>query len=284
MKLFKHIENETFHLATDEATSAPDYQDVTSIKNWHLYGGYTGADYKLINDEIAKYCNTIEKYDALEIADKQITLIRMVAPPGKTMVDPLEGDYAMPLSEHEKCLQASNSSLRAVFKKRDELAFDKVIENVYRGGITMANAQHLCKDADYLRYRYVSSRIEDDTVDSIDGIVDWLKNTGSFTPQAITAVDAVGDIITIARPARIPELFHEIKITGSTGNDGIYTILSVLQSKTIIELILLESLVDSVADGNLIVGGFAANEGYTDAIKDEIASIYEGTYGLTIIT
>lgn len=279
MKLFKHIENGTFHLAEDTATAAPIYEDISSIKNWNEFGELTGADHKLVNDEIKKFADTIEKYDALETDEKQITLIRMVAPPTKLMFDDLGG--IMPQEEHQNCLDASNRKLNQVFKSRDQFAFDKIIENVYKGNISLANAQHLSMNADPLRFRYVASRIEEDAVDTIDGIVDWIKGTGSFTPQPITALQT--DTIHIARPTRIPKNYHEVKIEGSAANDGIYTVINVIETKTEILIQTLEDLPNLIVGGNVRIGGFECNEGYTQAIQNELSSIYEGLYGLTII-
>jgi len=255
------------------------FVDISSIENWIFYGSAGKGDYKLVNDEIKKI-QEAEGYDNLTYDEKYYCLVRLVAPPGKTLIDDLNGTIAP--EDHISFLKENTANLQKAFLQRDEHAIMFIEKFIWTGVVGMGTAQYICRDVDLLRMRYKSSRIEGTSIDFVDGVLDWINSEGVFTSIDIDGVNLSSNEFSINRSNIVTamEMVSFIKVENSTANDGFYTVLGFRQTKTKIFFFVEQDIPNINADGTMYPGGLKSipsipETNYTE-VKDTLNKVYQG--------
>lgn len=242
---------------------------VSSITNWDKYGKELGKDVKFIKNEINKL--RIETgYSNLSISEKIIA--------NKYFASGVEYVNSE-VSESEQDYYFDNfykQEMDLSRLKRDLSLSKYFVRKIYTGIVSQSVIDRLIEDSRLIRINW----LRDGTAgigygDTIDGVINFVKNDGEFSPLAIIGVDTVTKTFSVAGD-KTEEFYADkiIRIHSSTGNDNGYTVVSSSCDTTNTHIVVVEEIPSATIDGNIYIRGLLWYEGLTLTMQDELFDIY----------
>ena len=246
-----------------------DYTDITSVTNIDMYWGLSNRDYKFAKYEMVLlvqsigYVNlsTAEKILAnkwfasgVEYNNSEVTTSQQNA---------FFNDFVKPNSDHSRVY-------------RDLVVTQWFIQRLYTGVLLQSVIDDLIKTAEGLRTKY----LRDGTTgigygDTIEGVINFVKNDSSFLPFSIVAVNTGTKTFSVDGDETIEFPTDKIiRIHSATGNDGAYTVVSSSFDNTNTNIIVAEVIPNATADGDIYVDGLMWYEGLTFSMQDDIYNAY----------
>ena len=256
-----------------DADPAPSgFTEDTSIEGWDKYAlRFGNVDFKAVRAEI-KTLVASKTYALCTTAEKIIALQFFVAGPGIDYFDPLltQEQYATYHKELNRAIDQANAG-------RDEAATLLLEKNILTGVISRLDGERMADDARKWRQQFRLDRIEGESFgDNVTGFFDWLDNTNKCASTPVLAVDTVLKTFTIGGK-KVGKVLRDdsIGISGSTGNDGYYTISEITEvaGDTVISVV--EAISDATVDGDCYWCGFFAWSGSDATLLNGLKDIYE---------
>lgn len=246
-----------------------DYTDITSITNIDKYWRLTNRDFKFGKLEV-KNLVVATGYANLTLAEKILA--------NKWFESAVEYNNAeVTISEQNTFFNhfvKPNSNQAREY--RDLAVTQWVVQKLYTGVLLQTVTDQLIQDAEELRTKY----LRDGTsgigyFDTIEGVVNFVKNDNGFSPFPIVGVNAGTKTFSVAgdKTEQCPT-DKIIRIHSATGNDGAYTVVSSSFDNTNTNIIVSEAIPDETVDGDIYVKGLLWYEGLTTAMQDDLFDIY----------
>jgi hypothetical protein len=252
----------------------PGYADISSITSWDNFGIVTGKDFRYIRYQI-QLIVTATGYANLSLSEKILANKYFVSGVEYFNAEVTPAEQNLFFSDF---LKPNSDTAR---KQRDLAVTGWIVQKLYTGLLAQAVIDTLIEDAAELRTQYIrDGRQGIGYNDTIEGVINFVKNDNGFSPFPIVAVNTVTKIFSVAgdKTSSTPA-GKIIRIHASTGNNGPYTVVSSVYDATNTNIVVAENIPDATADGNMYTKGLLWYAGLTTAYQDQIFDIYwNGNY------
>jgi len=248
----------------------PDgYTDITSITNIDAYWQLSNRDFKFARYQITLlriatgYANLSDTEKVLankwfasgvEYFNSEVTAYEQ---------DDFFANFLKPGTDNSRVLR--------------DLAVTKYLNRKLYTGVLQQNIiDQLVLDARGLRTAYLRDGTQGiGYSDTIEGVINFVKNNEGYSPFAIVGVNTSTKTFSVAGD-KTSEFIADvlIRIHSATGNDGAYTVVSSSFDSTNTNIIVVEAISDSTADGDIYTKGFMWYADLTFEMQTEVFNIY----------
>lgn len=259
-----------------EQTLSPGYADISSITNWDRFRGATGKDVKFIKRQINLIRESIG-YNNLPLEEK--ILANKYFASGVEYINS-EVSAAEQSSFFSNFYKPLSDDAR---RDRDLAVSALMVKWLYTGQLSLGSTDALIKSSKNLRTDYIRDGIEGIGYgDGSDGIINYCENSSTYLPFGVIGIDQNTKVFSVLgdKTANF-QANQTFRILSSTGNDGIYTVVSSVFDNTNTNITVVEVIPSAVVSGNIYTKGFLFYDGTTIAMQSEILNIYvNGDYNL----
>lgn len=252
-----------------ESSVSTGYADISSITNWDSFGKMTEKDFKVIKNEIKLICVAIG-YNNLSLYEKILA--------NKYFASGVEyNNSQVGASEQDQFFynffKPNSDQAR---QQRDVAVSGYMMKLIYTGQLDYAVLCNLVEAARSFRVNYLRDGITGIGYgDAIEGILNFIENDNGFSPYDIVGVDTSAKTFSVAgdQTAKFVQ-GKKLRVRLSTGNNGLYTIVSSSYDNTNTIIVVSEAIPDGTADGKIYLNGFFFYTGTTTTMRDSIFNIY----------
>lgn len=255
----------------DAGQPLADYTELTGIEDWDSFGAHAGLDYIEVSQQVEAAIIS-KTYVLCSDNEKKAGLRRFVAGSANNYQDVLYTE-----SQYDDLILIHIANMQYCMDSRNNLMLAYTIKMASLGNITRLVCQSICREVQIERLALTSDGLMGKSDgDELESFSDWEDNTESYVKKAITGINQGSKIITIAGTGHINNNTNGLEITGSTGNNKEFTIVSVAENGGNTEYTVSEVIDDATVDGDLYHNGLRSHQGIDATIVSDYKDIRTG--------
>jgi hypothetical protein len=252
----------------------PGYADISSITNWDNFGIVTGKDFKYIRYQISLIV-AATGYANLSLSEKILA--------NKYFASGVEYFNAQVSAAQQDIYFSTFFKPNADISRinRDLAVTRYMARLLYTGLLEQSVLDQMIADARNFRIDYRTDGTQGIGYgDSVVGIINFVNNDSGYLPFPIVGVNTVTRTFSVAgdKTLNLPN-GKTIRINGSTGNDGVYIVVSSVFDGTNTNTVVDRTVYSAIIGGSIYTGGLLWYAGLTSVNQSSTFDIYwNGNY------